>query len=258
MLKEEERFLDSDIMEGMISFRAVIKAMENSLSDRKVRKVLVDKSKVRALSSHLSYIKAMSFKYGFEIELCDREVIDSYAVGSSHGGILTFCSERTIPPLEGSCVKENGFYMMLDGIEDPYNFGYCLRSLYASGVDGVILPPRNWMSASGVVCRASAGSSEELALYTAKPEDAGRIFKEKGYTVVCSDTNDAVSIWDANLKLPVFAVIGGEKRGISAPLMELCDQNVVIPYGRDFPAALSAASASAVIAFEILRQNKGI
>ena len=36
-------------------------------------------------------------------------------------------------------IKENGFYVMIEGIEDPYNFGYALRSLYAAGADGVIL-----------------------------------------------------------------------------------------------------------------------
>ena len=242
-------------MEGMISFRSVVKGIRTGVTDRKIIKVMFDRSKASSLSRHLSYIKAMSHELNFELCLCSKEEIDELTVGSSHGGIVTLCTSRSVPELTESVIPEKGFFMMLDGIEDPYNFGYALRSVYASGADGVILAPRNWMSASGVVCRASAGSAEEMPLYVATPENAARLFKGKGYKIVCADTDNSVSVWDADLTLPLFAVIGGEKRGISSALLDGCDQVVRIDYGREFPAALSAASASAIIAFEILRQN---
>ena len=147
---------------------------------------------------------------------------------------------------------------MLDGIEDPYNFGYSLRSIYASGADGIILPPRNWLSASGVVARASAGASELLSLYVSEPAFAVDFFKSKGYKVVCADKPNSVSIYDADLTKPIFLIVGGEKRGIRASVLEKADEIVRIDYGRDFNASLSAASASTVIAYEIFRQNRKI
>ena len=56
------------------------------------------------------------------------------------------------------------FIVMLDGIEDPYNFGFTIRALYAAGVHGIVLRPRNWTSASAVVGRASAGTVERMPL----------------------------------------------------------------------------------------------
>ena len=146
---------------------------------------------------------------------------------------------------------------MLEGIEDPYNFGYCLRSIYAAGADGVVLPPRNWLSAAGVVCRASAGASERFDIYVSDAVLAARMMKKKGYTVVAADkTPDAVSIYDTDISKPVFLMIGGEKRGITRAALDMCDITVMLDYGRKFDAALSAASAASVIAFEIFRKGR--
>ena len=144
---------------------------------------------------------------------------------------------------------------MLAGIEDPFNFGFAVRSVYAAGADGIILPQRNWMSVSGIVCRSSAGASERIPMYTVENETDVTVFHEKGYRIVCADLRDSISVFDANLKKPLICVVGGEKRGISRALLDTSDQNVYIPYGRDFPESLSAASAAAVIAFEVLKNN---
>jgi len=256
MKKEESRFAPSNVMEGMVSFRAVINGIQSGVNDRKIIKVLVDGTRAKKHAKELSYVKAMSFEHGFEIENVSPDVIDGMTVGNTHGGIIILCGERTIPELKAGDVKDDGLYIMLEGIEDPYNFGYALRSVYAAGADGVILSPRNWMSAAGVVCRASAGASEQMPMYVRDPVSAAGVFKSRGFRIVCAEMKDSVSMWEADLKKPLFAVIGGEKRGVSSELLEAADLRVRIDYGRDFPAALSAASASTALAFEILRQNK--
>lgn len=253
--KESDKFADSNLMEGMVSFRSVIAGMESGVSDRKVLKVLFDQKKIKTLGRNLSYIRAKGYQYGFEIEYTDRETIDALAVGDSHGGILTLCSPRTLPSLDRSNLSDRGICFYLDGIEDPYNFGYALRSLYAAGVDGVLLPPRNWMTAAGVVCRASAGASEQMPLWVADPDTIVNLFHSVGYRVICADLENSVSMWDADLTAPILIIVGGEKRGISSSLRSAADGIVRIDYGRVFPAALSAASAASILSFEVLRQN---
>ena len=144
---------------------------------------------------------------------------------------------------------------MIEGIEDPYNFGYALRTIYAAGADGVILTKRNWMSAAGVVCRSSAGASEMLTMFTEEGTVAANVFKEKGYTIAAAGIRNSVSAFESNLKKPIFLIVGGEKRGISASLLEKADQIVRLDYGRDFNGSLSAASAASILAYEVLRQN---
>ena len=82
------------------------------------------------------------------------------------------------------------------------------------------------------------------------------MFKSKGYKVVCADIKNSVSVYDADLKKPILLIVGGEKRGISSSILTQADQIVRIDYGRRFDAALSAASASTILAFEVFRSNK--
>ncbi|MBQ8415166.1 MAG: RNA methyltransferase, partial [Clostridia bacterium] len=145
---------------------------------------------------------------------------------------------------------------MIEGIEDPYNFGYSLRSLYAMGCSGVILTERNWMSAAGVVCRSSAGASEMFSMYKSSPINCIEVFKSKGYRVVCADENTDNILGECELKLPILLIVGGEKRGISRSIIDSADTLVKIDYAREFRASLSAASATTMFAYEISRQNK--
>ena len=55
---------------------------------------------------------------------------------------------------------------------------------------------------------------------------------------------------------PLFLIVGGEKRGISRKLLDRADLIVRIDYGRAFRGSLSAASACAMLGYEVLRQNR--
>ena len=254
--KEETRYVAENLFEGIVSFRALIDIQNSVFNERKIKKVYYAEEKLKKNKGEFSYIKAKSYEFSFETELVPMSVIDEMTIGTSHGGIAIQTGDREIPVLSEDFIKENGFYVVLEGIEDPYNFGYALRSLYAAGVDGVILTPRNWMSAAGVVCRSSAGASEMLPMVLA---DAGlEFFREKGYKIVCADIENSVSVYEADLSRPLLLVVGGEKRGISRSVLDIADTVVRLDYGRDFPAALSAASAASIIAFEVYRQGRGV
>ncbi len=248
------------IFEGMTSIRAVIAAMESGKSDRRILRVMVAEGRAKARAKELSYIKAMSYKYDFPIVTVPDNEIDAIAIGSNHGGLLLEATARSIPNLTEETVisvpENERYFVMIEGIEDPYNFGYALRSLYASGISAVILSPRNWMSAAGIVCRASAGASELCTTYICdSPGDCAELMKKHGVKVVCCDMKDSVSIYEADLKKPLFLAVGGEKRGLTRELLNSADTVIRLDYGRDFPAALSAASAASIAGFEVLRQN---
>ncbi len=254
--KESIKFADSLIFEGMTSISAVINSP--ICNDRKIIKVLYDISKEKSKRKELDFLRYRSMEMNFEIEAVLADEIDKLTIGKSHGGIIAICSDRNIPSLRESLddIKSDGFYVMIEGIEDPYNFGYALRSLYAAGADGVILSKRNWMTAAGVVARASAGAGEMLPMFIDAEENSAEIFKSKRYKVICAGIRNSVSIYDADMKKPIFLIIGGEKRGISASLLSKADGIVRIDYASDFKGSLSAASSAAIIGFEVMHQNK--
>ena len=256
-MKETKKFESGALFEGIVSIRALLAAYDSGTNDRRIQEILYDKEKIKRTPKEYCFLKHRGEALGFTVTETTRAEIDALAIGQTHGGILARCTDRSIPTLGSLPLEDNGFYVMLEGIEDPYNFGYALRSLYAAGADGVVLPARNWMSAAGLVCRASAGASEQIPMFTTdSAEKAAEVFKAIGYRLICADLPNSVPIYETDLRLPLFLVVGGEKRGISRQVLEKADSVVRIDYGRDFPAALSAASAATVLGFEIFRQNK--
>ena len=256
MQKEELKFIDSNIFEGMTSIRAILRGIDSGVNERRIEKILFDKDKIKRISKEVGYLKAVSQKYGYEVIESTSGELEKITLGNSHGGLVAICSDRVLPYLsDTSPLLDDGFYVMIEGIEDPYNFGYSLRSLYAMGCSGVILTERNWMSAAGVVGRSSAGASEMFLIYRSAPAECVKIFKEKGYKVVCADENTDNILGKCKLDGPLLLIVGGEKRGISRSVIDSADMLVKIGYSREFRASLSAASAATMFAYEIARQR---
>ena len=156
--------------------------------------------------------------------------------GHTHGGVIAFVSERSYGDLQDllANARHGDYFVCLDGIEDPFNFGYAVRVLYAMGCKGFLLPKRNWSGAAGITARASAGATElcEMA-YLPEDEQAVRIFRENGVEIVCSAlAGNSEPLNTFSPKKPFVLFIGGEKRGISPCFMEAADKIVHIPYVR--------------------------
>ncbi len=251
-----EKYLPYNIFEGLTSIRAVIASRDAGTSSRTIETVYYDAEKLDKHKKEIAWLGRMAKKHGFTLIEADNAEISELTLGTTHGGFVAVCGERDIPALTADAIKPSGYYVMLDGIEDPYNFGTALRTVYASGADGIVLPPRNWMSSAGIVCRSSAGTSETAALFVSDADSAVDMFKSAGYKIICSAKENSTSMYDADLSFPVFLVIGGERRGISKRILARADETIRIDYGREFNASLSAQSSAAVLAFEVYRQNK--
>lgn len=256
MRKEEGQFGASNILEGMTSVSALLAAREAGTNDRPILEIRFDAAKKQKKAREYAFLTRKCSEMEIPLTLTDAESLEKICIGNTHGGIVALCGERTLPSPTADNLPENGFLCLLEGIEDPYNFGYALRSLYAAGCDGILLGERNWLSAAGVVARASAGASESFPVWASDTEAAISLLKDKGYRIVCAGIRDSVSLYEADLKKPLLLVVGGEKRGISAEMLSKADEIVRIDYGREFRGSLSAASAATVLGFEVLRQNR--
>lgn len=244
------------VFEGLTAISALIGAIESGKNDRKIKKILFDKAKIKSKNRELSFLKAKSYSLGYDLSLVTADEIDSLANGNTHGGILALCTERNLPDLSPELINKDGIYYIFEGIEDPFNFGYAIRSVYLSGADGIIMSPRNWLSAASVVAKSSAGCSELIDMFISEPEDAVDTLKSLGFSVVSAGIRDSVSVYDADIKRPVLVIIGGEKRGISRKLLDKSDKIIRIDYGRDFKGSLPSVAATAIISFEIMKQTK--
>ena len=205
----------------------------------------------------MKFLEIKSRELCFDLVGVSHSVIDELANGKTHGGIIAICSKVNIPILNSNeQIFDNGFYIILDGIEDPFNFAYAIRSIYAAGADGIIVPTYRFKDAQGIICKGSAGTSELIDIFECEIDSAIDIFKSKGYKVASAGIRDSVSLYDADLKKPLLLIIGGEKRGISSDILAKSDMIVRVDYGKTFKGSLTASSAATVLAFEVYRQNR--
>lgn len=235
------------IFEGALSVKAIING-----NKRKVEKVIIDSNKH---SKDISYLKKICLEKNIDIEFKDRNSIDALAQGKTHGGVIGIAGKRINQSLD-DLLSEQSFICLLDGIEDPFNYGYILRSLYSAGCSGVLCNNRDWSLAQNVICKSSAGASELINIH--QSDDLVKdllYFKSKGIECLAAYRNNAVSYLDKDYRKPILIAIGGQMRGISKDLLKEMDGFIYIPYANDFRNALNASSATSVIAYEILRQR---
>lgn len=147
------------------------------------------------------------------------------------------------------------FVLVLEHLQDPTNFGTLLRSAEAAGVDGVVFPERGAAPLSAAAVKASAGASEHL-LMARLPTigEAIHELKQAGLRLVAADQDASASAWASNLAGPLAVVVGSEGSGLSGATKRRCDLLVSFPMaGR--VASLNAATAGALLLFEVVRQR---
>ncbi len=242
-------FEEHAVLEGVIAVRTVLHARSREIVSLLIRREVGERSVVQ--------LEKRAEAAGIPVERVPAERIEALATGKTHGGVIAIVGPRRFSTLAELVEGESApFVAMLDGIEDPFNFAYAVRSLYAAGATALVVRPRNWMSAAAVVARASAGASELMPTAVAETAlEAADFYSSRGLTVACAARDRAVALYDADLSGPLFLVIGGERRGVSRALLARSDVTVEIPYGRDFRQSLGTTSAAAVLAFEVMRQR---
>lgn len=236
------------IVEGVLSAKAVIEAKR-----RKVNQVWINKKKS---SRDLDYLVKIAKANGSIVKFVEEEQIEKHVEGKTHGGVIAFVEDRKYQSVSDILKVKKPFIAVLEGIEDPFNFGYCLRSLYAAGCNGVIVPSRNWTTVVDTVTKSSAGASEFINIV--ESEDLAKTIlqlKAAGLIVYGANRKEATSIYQTKFNESLVIAIGGEKRGLSKKVAALCDYNVYIPYANDFRNAINGSSATAIISFEIFRQR---
>ncbi len=248
--------MNKTILGGFISIKSVLES-----KSRTVYKIFIEKSRYdNVMRSDLRVPEQRQYNTlissGVEYEFVSQEKFDELMSNSNAGGVAAEVGERIFTPFEDVLNIKNGYIAVLDGIEDPFNFAYALRSLYASGVDAVILPERNFFTASDTVIRSSAGASE-LIKACAVPDlaEACKQLRAKGYFLVSTDKNNkAKDLYHARLSRPLCVVFGGEKRGIKQEILDISNLCIKIKYPRNCHYSLPACSAISIIAFECAKK----
>jgi len=146
------------------------------------------------------------------------------------------------------------FVCMLDRVQDPQNLGAMLRSMYALGCSGLIIPRHQAAAVTPVVSKVSAGAAELLpvARVTNLSQTLDKL-KDLGFFSAAAMPLGE-SLFTVSLETPLVLIVGNEGQGVGPHLAKACDVQVSIPMARPFDS-LNASVSLAVLAYEVWRKQ---
>lgn len=148
----------------------------------------------------------------------------------------------------------NSLTLMLDAVQDPGNLGTILRIASWFGIPQVVLGtgcadpynPKAVQSSMGAIGMIRIIQSDLLPIINANTE-----------IPVCGTLLDGENIYNADLKLPAFVVMGNEGNGLSEEIREKVNLPLLIPSFASGPHAesLNVAAATAITVSEFMRMK---
>jgi 23S rRNA (guanosine2251-2'-O)-methyltransferase len=180
--------------------------------------------------------------------------------GLAHQGLMA-----QMPPYPYSEVDavlnaggENAFFLVLDGIQDPFNFGAILRSADVFGAQGVFVPVASQSDVTVQVARSSAGAVNYMPVAQA-PDLVALLaaLRERGVRSVAASGKAAQSATECDLTVPCALVVGNEGTGVRSDVLAACDFEVRIPQ-IGHVESLNAAVAAGILCYEVQRQRNAV
>lgn len=196
-------------------------------------------------------LKDLAADQHLPIKWVPKAKLDSLSNQAVHQGVVL-----TITPYEYLSLaqlldqtKENPFFLILDSLEDPHNFGSILRTADATGVDGVIIPKHRAVGITPIVVKTSTGAVEHvpIARVTNLQQTISQL-KEQGFWIFGTDMQ-GVNYRDWNASGSVALIIGNEGKGMAPGLKKEVDQMLTIPM-TGHVQSLNASVAASLLMYE--------
>lgn len=191
-----------------------------------------------------------------------RGDLDKMVGGVKHQGVVARCQKiktkgeadlmAYIDTLSG-----NGFYLVLDGVQDPHNLGACLRSADAAGVSAVIVPRDKAASLTAVAIKVASGAAQSVPFF--QVTNLARIFRElknRSVWLVGADGGADQDLYQLDLTGSIALIMGGEGTGLRRLTKQHCDYLASLPMA-GVVESLNVSVATGICLFEAVRQRQG-
>lgn len=165
----------------------------------------------------------------------DKAKLDKRAESSQHQG---WVAEVRVPPFLNNTALHQAveeaerppFYLMLDEIQDPHNFGAILRTAEGAGVDGVIMGKNRQVGLTPVVVKVASGAAFQLKIYQVNNlAQTMKHLQKAGLWFYALDERGSESVFSADLTSPLCVLMGAEGKGLKASLKSRADFLLSIP-----------------------------
>lgn len=162
-------------------------------------------------------------------------------------GIVAVCERREAPEAH----DKSGFWLLLDGIQDPGNLGSILRTAAAMGVDGTYMTTSCADPWSPRCLRGGMGAQFvlPLRLNVAVDETPGTFQGRR----VATSSHHGQNVMETDLSGDVLVMFGGEGAGLASAAQDAADLTVCIPIRSEIES-LNVGAAVAMLCYERARQ----
>lgn len=188
----------------------------------------------------------------------DKSKLDQ--VAENHQGIVAvvppfnYCEIEDILD-DARSKNEDPFILILDGIEDPHNFGSIIRTAETAGIHGIIIPKRRNVAVNSTVTKVSTGATTYMKIARVNNlNETIRKLKESGVWIIGTDGNADTLYYNQDLKGPLAIIIGSEGYGMSKLVKENSDLLIKIPMKGNI-TSLNASVSAGIVIYEAVKQR---
>jgi 23S rRNA (guanosine2251-2'-O)-methyltransferase len=230
--------------------------------DEDLEKVMIQQG---AGGPQIAEIRRLATASGVQVQYVPETRLSRISGGLNHQGVIAFAALvpylefdemlSAIAPTADDVRRQKPILLLLDQLQDPYNFGAILRSAVAAGAHGVIVPRHNMAPLNAGAVKASAGTATRIPIArVTNLADAMHQLKERGYWIAGADGDGETSVWEMDWDRPIAIVIGSEGSGLRARVIQACDYRVSIPM-RGAAESLNASVAAGIMLFAATRRR---
>ena len=175
-------------------------------------------------------------------------------VKNNHQGVILEVGDFSYVSIDDIIAnKDKCVIVILDHLEDPHNLGAIVRTVEASGVDGIILPLNRSVSVNETVMKTSVGTLINVKIcQVTNLNNTMKYLKKKGFWLYGADMNgDDYS--KINYPDKTCLIIGNEGKGLSRIVKESCDYIVSIPM-QGKVNSLNASVAAGILIYGVMKR----
>jgi 23S rRNA (guanosine2251-2'-O)-methyltransferase len=194
------------------------------------------------------------------VTVVPEKILDQMARGGLHQNVVAIVKGTPYADIEGILSRwrtqeTKAIFLILDGIQDPQNFGALVRTALGCGVHGMIIPKDRAVGITPAVVKTSAGATAHLPIARvvniANTVDA---LKKEGLWVYGAAGEASELIYDIDLNIDLAIVIGAEGKGIRPLVKKKCDRLFSIPM-KGPVSSFNASVSAGMILYEVMRQR---
>jgi len=208
----------------------------------------------------LQSILDLANKRGIPVTFTNRESLERLTKGGVHQNVAGLIKETPYTDMGGilsNWRKEDtkALFLILDGIQDPQNFGSLIRTASGCGAHGILISKDRSVGITPVVVKASAGAAAHLPIArVVNLTSTIESLKKEGIWIYGASGEAKDLIYQLDLNIDLAIVIGAEGKGIRPLVKKKCDRLFSIPMKGPI-SSFNASVSGGMILYEVIRQR---